>query len=57
MYKFIDRTGKEIGERYESLKEALDQIRKLRRSGLKVVVVDSSTNIVPNRSSNRKQSQ
>lgn len=56
MYKFIDRYGQEVGEHFESIKDALDRIKKLRRSGLKVIVVDSSTNVLGNRSSKRRNS-
>ncbi|MFC1882480.1 hypothetical protein ACFL2S_13420 [Thermodesulfobacteriota bacterium] len=53
MYKFIDRDGTEVGERCDSIKDALDRIRRLRRSGLQVVVVDSSTNVLNNRPSQK----
>ena len=51
MYKFIDRAGHETGERFDSIRDALDRIRRQRLSGLKVIVVDSSTNALNNRTS------
>jgi len=46
MYKIIDRTGHQFGEEIDNLKVALAKIKRFRRSGLRVVMVDTSTSIM-----------
>ena len=46
MYKIIDRTGHQFGEENDNLKVALAKIKRFRRSGLRVVMVDTSTSIM-----------
>ena len=49
MYKIVDRTGRQIGKELDSLRDALGQIKRIRRSGLKVIVVDTRTRIIKKR--------
>ena len=46
MYKIIYRTGHQFGEEIDNLKVALAKIKRFRRSGLRVVMVDTSTSIM-----------
>ena len=50
MYKIVDRTGHEMENGFNKLRDAIARIRKLRRSGMKhVVVIDASTKIIKRR--------
>jgi hypothetical protein len=49
MYKIIDKTGRQIGKEIDDLKDALVKIRRFRRSGARVVVVDTGTRIISKR--------
>ena len=46
MYKIIYRTGHQFGEEIDNLKVALAKIKRFRRSGLRFVMVDTSTSII-----------
>lgn len=46
MYKIIARNGHQIGKEFDNVRDALDQIKRFRYSGLRVIVVDSGTRIL-----------
>lgn len=46
MYKIIDKNGHQLGKEIENLKDALAKIKRFRGSGLRVVVVDTTTRII-----------
>jgi hypothetical protein len=55
MYKIVDRTGYEMENGFNNLRDAIARIRELRQSGMKhIVVIDECTSIVKKRASKRR---